>query len=214
MDYEIEVAHDKKSLIDRFELPLYFIVGGVDDEYLNNLLQDNIYDLVKLKSITDIPNPPFCVYASRQLLKENGYCLTFELNVLQEEEWPIINLLTDSRHIKWEKPTKIQQTWIIRSLKRMKNYELAEKIRLNMLNNIYTEKLDITLKPGNLNIESLSRLYLLMNENQRNYKIVRIINDEVMFLNKNLGNALSDIALYGCTDVDIEDLQLSINLLF
>jgi len=213
MDYEIEVAHDEKSLIDRFELPIYFIVGAADDKYLSNLVQENIYDLVKLKSITDIPNPPFCVYGSRKLLKENGYCLTFELNDLQEEQWPIINLITDSRHIKWEKPTMIQQTWIIRSLKRMKN-ELAEKVRLNMLNNIYTEKLDITLKPDKLTTESLSRLYLLMNENQRNYKVVRIINDEVMFLNKNLGNALSDIALYGCTDVDVEDLQLSINLLF
>ena len=54
MDPIIEVVYAENSsdvFTDRFELPLFFIVGGVDDPYLSNLIGQPIKSLISQKSV-------------------------------------------------------------------------------------------------------------------------------------------------------------------
>lgn len=200
-------------LRDRFELPLFFIVGGADDAYLSNLVGTSIRQLVVSKSQDgDIPGL-MGVYASRALLPTIGKARTFPLSVFLNDRWPILSNI-ESFEVDTKVPTNVERTWIIRSLRRSGQNELANQIRSKMLHEIYPEKLEAKKVPTNLNMNTFGQLYLDLSENQRNYPMIILVDDLPIQLPTTIGSALKRLSLNGCTNIaDLKALQTGIQLL-
>ena len=237
MDPIIEVAFPdslQQILQDRFEMPLFFIVGGADDTYLTSLVGQDIEQLVRQKSIDSIPEAkPFGVYASRSLLPTTGYARTFPLDVFFNKEWlillditgefgdePIFGEFTQERNKSTKVPTQIETVWIIRALRRIEQLSpnrgysnMAEKIRTRLLENIYREKLPIEKVPSQLSVNTLSTLYLELSDEQKEYPLIIIINDLPIQLDKTLGKTLTEVSLTQCTTADLRAIQTSLDLI-
>lgn len=194
MSIEVVLQDGQEEVLrDRLEMPLFFIVGGADDVYLSQLVGQPISSLVASKSVDPVPATPYVAYASRVLLPGPGFARTFPLSRLLEEKWPILQDVTRKENLDSERvPTNIEQTWIIRALRRMGQNQLANRLRKKMLRSLYPETLPI---PRHLDLESLSRLYLDLSPRQRRYPLFLIVDDLPVQLPKSLGQALRQISL-------------------
>jgi hypothetical protein len=224
LNNEVVFAEDASIVLrDRLELPIFFIVGGADDDYLSRLVGQPIRNLVETKSVDQIPPwPIYGVYASRFLLPSTGYARVFPLSTLLEDKWPIL-LNIESKETSVKEPTNVERVWIIRALRRagrtfnneqarLELIKLASLIRTKMLSQIYPEKLQPELIPTRLDRDSLSRLATELSETQRNYPLIIIVDDLPIQLDKTLGQALTEIILSGCT-TDLPAIQTSLELL-
>lgn len=227
MDPFIEVvfAEDSENIFrDRFELPLFFIVGGADDLYLSNLIGQPILPLVLSKSV-DIPTEtPFGVYASRALLSAfhvdtdvphqpaTGYARTFPLSFFLNEKWPTLDSLTsnDPKNRSESAPSNVQKVWIIRALRRAGLNDLAESIKIDMLRKIYPQKLSVSFE---FNPNNLANIYLMLSEEQREYPMVIIVDDLPIQLGQTIGDFLQGILLTGCTNSSLQAIKTSLDLL-
>jgi len=213
MDPYIEVVFPDSAdeiLRDRFEMPLFFIVGGADDVYLSSLLGRDIQEIVREKSVDPIPKErPYGVYASRSLLLTEGRARTFPLSMFYHEEWPILLDLTRTE-ISVREPTQVEVVWIIRALRRSGLSEMAEKLRTDLLRKIYPKKASV---PSEFTVDTAGELYLSLSKEQRKYPLVIIIDDLPIQLNKTLGQTLADLTLTQCTDAELRALQTSLELL-
>jgi len=237
MDPFIEVVFpdsQQQILQDRFEMPLFFILGGADDAYLSSLIGQDIEQIVRQKSVDPIPElKPFGVYASRSLLSSTGYARTFSLGVFLNKEWPILlditgifgdepnfGEFTQERNKSAKIPDQIEIVWIIRALRRIEEsfpglgYDnMAEIIRTQLLESIYPEKLPANKIPTQLNVNALSALYLELSEKQKEYPLVVIIDDLPIQLDKTLGRALTEISLTQCTTANLRAIRTSLDLI-
>lgn len=221
MDPNIEVVlqdSNKQIFQDRYEMPLFFIVGGNDDHYLSMLVGQDIVELVEEKTLDYIPEKPYGVYASRGLLPINGLARTFTLDIFLNEEWPILLDVSENEYPQEQNkstriPDQIEIVWIIRALRRMNNIEMAEKVRIKLLRGIYPEKISSRKIPLQLNVNTLSRLYLELSDEQKKYPLVIIIDDLPIQLNTTLGDTLVEISLTQCTTSNLRVLQTSLDLL-
>lgn len=224
LNTEVVFVEDASPILrERFEFPLFFLIGGADDEYLSKLVGYPIKSLVIEKSVDPIPRwPIYGVYASRALLPTSGYARTFPLSVFLEDKWPIL-VNIESRDITTKEPTNVERVWIIRALRRAaakindvqaqsELIQLANSIRTKMLSQIYPEKVKSELIPKRLDRDSLSRFTMELSETQRNYPLVIIVDDLPIQLNKNLGQALGEIIISGCT-TDLPAIRTSLDLL-
>lgn len=199
-------------LQDRYEMPLFFIVGGADDDYLSSLVGQDIHTIVSEKSVDPIPEKPYGVYASRYLLPTTGLARTFPLDVFLNKEWPILLDITEGNK-SFLKPTSVQKVWIIRALRRMNYTDMAETLRNQLLYDIYPQKICPDKMPKELTVNSLAGLYLQLSEEQQNYPLVMIIDDLPIQLDKTLGNTLMEISITKCTITDYRALDTSLKLL-
>lgn len=198
------------TLSDRLLLPLYFVIGLADDEYLSQLLGRNIHELIRERSIDPIPTSPYVVFASRSLLLNEGWARTFPLSQLYQSEWPsLINI--DYQTPTEREPTLFQQVWLIRALRRGSLGGLADTLRERLLKSIYPQK--IRKLPSRLTRETLSSLYLKLTPEQRDYSMVIIIDDYPIHLEKTIGDFLKDLALRSCTDADMKAITTTLELL-
>lgn len=217
MDPHREIVFTDSSnqvLQDRYEMPLFFIIGGSDDIYLSNLIGRDIKQLVKEKSVDPLPTEPFGVYASRSLLTTNGYARTFPLEDFTNKKWPILLDITKDggSNKSFRKPTTIETVWIIRALRRINNI-FADKLFSELSKELYPQKLSWRKIPRVLTVDTLSQLYLNLSEEQKKYPLFVFSDDLPIQLNTTLGDTLKDISLTSCTSIQLSILQTSLNLL-
>jgi len=215
LDPNIEVfsfTNSNTIAYDRFEMPMFFILGTSDDKYQSDLVGQDIQNLVRHKTIDPIPNGIYGVYASRALLPTSGYARTFPIESFLNETWPILSNINSTK-ISDIQPTNIEMTWIIRAFRRANDNQMANAIKYNMLKRLYPEKISNDDVPTTLNVNSLSVLYTKLSDVQRNYPIYTVINDLPFALNKTLGDVLSQISITGCTSADLKALKISLDLL-
>ena len=216
MDPFIEVVFSEQAdqvLRDRFEFPLFFIVGATDDTYLSNIVGTPIRQLVASKSVDNNIEGPMGAYASRALLSTIGRARTFPLSTFLNNQWPILSDI-ESTEKDLKTPTNVEQTWIIRALRRAGQQDLAMKVRSKMLHAIYPEKLEHEKVPHNLNMEAFRQLYLDLSETQRNYPIVILVDDLPIQLPTTIGEMLQKLTVIECADDNnLKALQTSIQLL-
>jgi hypothetical protein len=216
MDPVIEVVFfedGKQILKNRFELPIFFIVGGADDIYLSNLIGFPIRQLVTEKSVdSNIPTGMFGVYASRALLPTFGKARTFPLTTFLDDEWPVLSDI-ESLYKDTRRPTDIEMTWIIRALRRAGRNDLADEIKLKMLSNIYSEKLENKDIPKTWTKESVRELYRKLSETQRNYPLVILVDDLPIRRTTTIGDILLQLISGGYIHGnDIKALRTSLEI--
>jgi hypothetical protein len=219
---QIEIAVSEQQLIDRIEMPLFFLVGGDDDDYLSSIVGAPIDDIIAAKTVDPLPeNKPYLVYASRALLSTSGYARTFPLEDLVEDEWPIlIDIVKPAEYVTTEgtlyknlskeSPTTIEQTWMIRALRRSELDELAEYLLNKLKRKIYPEKIAKENAPRALSAGDLSHLYQKLSPEQRQYPLIILKDDLPVPLPITLGEAIFEIGTTGRLSSD----QIEKDLLF
>lgn len=212
MDLNTEVVFSEQGqevLRDRFELPIFFIVGGADDLYHSRLIGSPIWDIVCGKTVDTPIQEPMGVYASRALLLTSGLARTFPISVFLNSEWPILdNIERDEKDTKT--PTNVEKTWVIRALRRMGRDDIANKVRNNMLSKIYPEKLGSDYIPTT-NAETLNSI---LSDEQKNYPLIILVDDLPIQLSTTIGDILKILSLGGPADEKNQRaLQTSIQLL-
>jgi hypothetical protein len=216
MDPIIEVVFTEGAdtvLRDRFELPLFFIVGGADDAYLSKIIGQPIRALVLSKTVDINSEESMGVYASRYLLPSRGRARSFPLSTFLNDEWPILSNI-ESTEKDTKIPTNVEITWIIRALRRAGQLDLANKIRNKMIHRIYPEKIKAEKVPTDFNINTLAQLYLDLSDSQRDYPLVMLVDDLPIQLPISLGQILVQISITGCTNLtNMKALETSIRLL-
>lgn len=216
---EVVLAEDLRSqLRDRYEMPIFFIVGGVDDAYLTQLVGQPIRNLVLSRSATpNMAEPIFGVYASRDLLASGkGYARVFPLSAFNQKKWPSLNDLNNPQSYEEIRPSNVEMTWIIRAYRRNNMNSEAEQLKSRLLYRIYpnhftSEIIRKVIQNPSLNI--YADLYLLLSDDQRDYPLLRVIDDLVIQLPKTIGQALSEVATKGCTDSDLTVIKTSLEIL-
>lgn len=211
----IFTEQEDQVLRDRFEFPIFFIVGGADDSYLSSLVGSPIRQLVTSKTadVVTSGNDVIGVYASRALLPTSGKARIFPLMTFLDDQWPILSNI-ESFDKDTKIPSNIERTWIIRALRRSGYDDLANKIRSKMLHRLYPEKLESQKIPQNWSSESFADLYLDLSEAQRKYPMIILVDDLPIKLPITIGEMLQSLSLGGYINEDnIKALQTSIQLL-
>jgi len=103
---------------DRYQLPLFFIVGGADDEYLSRLMGISVTDLHQLIQSRSVDNTAGSelrgVFTSRsELVNSETFARTFPLSQFLEPVWPILRDIQDKTSLDVKTPSTIEQTWIV-----------------------------------------------------------------------------------------------------
>lgn len=226
MDPSIEIIFREDPpfvATERYQLPLFFLLGGVDDTYLSNLMGvsvSELHDLIKTSSSDPLDSEIglIGVFGSRGLLspKTSGtrtYVRTFPLVVFLREQWPILSDLYDPTSRTLTQPTEIEQTWIIRALRRNNLNREAEIVRANMLRRIYPEKIPSTVRIGHPTRENIALVQSRLTFNQKQYPAVVIVDDLPIKLNQTIGELFTEIALTGYTTASQAIIQTSLDLL-
>ena len=228
MDPFIEVVFPDQQqdvLTDRYIMPLFFLVGSVDDNYLSKLVNQDIYQLVSSRSVDNIPNEtPFGVYASRSSLSNSSYARVFSLEAFLNNTWPILVDIDEDGSDKYNKsmrqPTHVEMVWIIRAFRRMEEAypglgygDTTELIRTRLMEGIYKHKISKNMIPETLNVNTLSELYINLSDEQRDYPLVIIIDDLPIQLDKTLGKTLAEITVTNCTQAKLDAIDTSLKLL-
>jgi len=179
--------------------PLFFIVGGADDSYLAK-----ITNVDEMRSVDPIPTKPYVIYGARGTI---GYVRTFPLNDLLNKKWPILYDITNPESKGCRAPDVMETVWIVRALKRMGS-GLSEILYRRMLEGLYKIRLKIEL-----NREKIAELYRSLSDEQKHLPMFRMVEDVPVRLKIELGPALQQLALSGCSDLDWEILQATFYLL-
>ena len=236
---EITFQEDPPSVLrERYQLPLFFILGGVDDDYLSQLMGLSIAELHQLVQKYSVdPFPPedmtggmsgdmIGVFASRALLRQNldesdntdelVWVRTFPVSTFLNSAWPILRQVYDPQSIDVSVPTEIERTWIVRAFRRNHQDELAEIIRTDMLRRIYPEKISTFVNSSlsqELSQDQIAQLEAQLTRVQRQYPAVIIVDDLPIKLAQTIGEIFTSISLTGCTTADQLTIQTSIDLL-
>lgn len=229
---EVSFVEDGPSVWqDRYNLPLFFIVGGADDHYLSDLMNisvDQLHQIIQEQSVDsgylveDDLSDLIGVFASRANLSkmvinssQPTFARTFPLSAFLKKKWPILRDIQDSSSLDVKIPSTIEQTWIIRALRRNEQEELAEQVRSSMLEDIYPEKLssEEIPKESQYSIQTLAAVNAKLNSHQRDYPVVILVDDLPIQLQLTLGQALDQVSLTGCATVNMDIIRTSLQLL-
>lgn len=142
MDSEIEVvpSEDLFVLSERYSLPLFFIVGGIDDDYLNSITSLSEISKGLVDDLTQLQKP-FGVWAVRNL-EYSKYGRAFPLTTFLNEEWPILLDLEDPLSLDTKKPTFIEMVWIMKACRRNSLDHLANLLFQKLQDSIYPSHVD------------------------------------------------------------------------
>ena len=197
MDPSIEIiTEDNPTIIsDRYNMPIFFIIGGVDDDYLRTLTD---IDLIKQRSADNFQDKIMGVWAV-QNQPEKWFSRTFSLSTFSSEKWPTLIDLADEGTKNERKPTFIEMAWICRALQRNGLNELADEVFVNLKRRIYPEKVK---NKGD---------YLTLD--QKNYKLVYFDDFLPVFLDITFGDIKNLISNKKCLPVDKNIIKNSLKLL-
>lgn len=227
---QIEILFQESSIQtvrDRFDLPLFFIVGGVDDAYLAQLLGlpvENLIPLILNRSVDPIPSTLLMVvYASRSSLNET-WARTFPLSLLAQERWPILTDLSNPGSKSVRRPTTIEQTWILRALDRCitsGKYDLRslyDVIRNRMLRSLYSETLSLSIRwdqiDNNTDLqELLQRVLRKLSEEQLDYPLYILVDDLPIQYNLTFREVAKQLQAGPCSSADLRAIRTSVELI-
>jgi len=238
LDPQIEILFQESSeqtIIDRYELPLYFIVGGADDTYLARLMGISVEQLrpILLSRSVDtsnfLPNEPFGVYASRSTVISETWARTFPLSLLLQKEWPILDELSTPSSQNFSRPDHIQQTWILRAIDRVIDSNLKHNIQItswqflydnlrdSMLESIYPQTLSLTIRWPNDNNQNLQyllrRVFEKLSEQQLDYPLYILVDDLPIQYNLTFRDVRDQLAAGPCSSADLRAIRTSVELI-